>query len=184
MTFFFSLQSKRLKTVSVNCAGTVYFALPLSPSVWSHSVRGITKTPEKSIKRNEKQGRTVFQHNASLFKKIPKGHFSLSICPWPTWEVTQIWSLRFVSGNRPPPYPKCAQWRPCVQTHFQCSDKSSRHSPTPTLPHRVHLVVVNSCFYWAERGVWLRVGSGVLLSLHFLLPSPPSSQGLDAVTPH
>lgn len=62
-----------------------------------------------------------------------------------------------------------------VQTHFQHSDKSSRHPPVPAIPQQLHFVVVNSNFYRAESetGIWLRVRIRVLLSFPVSSSPPP-----------
>lgn len=51
-------------------------------------------------------------------------------------------------------------------------------------PQELRFVVVNSSFYWAERGECLVVGQNQGSFLFFFPhPLPPSSEGLDAVTP-
>lgn len=121
------------------------------------------------------------EDNASLFQLLLKRWFLMHICLQTNNLFTVICPRNLTSP--PPPLPPscgCAQGRCCVQPLIPLTPCKSFSLQD------LQVVVVNSCFYWAERGESLAgVRVRVLLCfLHFLLPSPLSSEGLDAVTPH
>lgn len=122
---------------------------------------------EANVKFNEKQGCEVSPNNVSLcFRQSPKAILScISVYE------QMIWSLWFVSGNRPPTRSVCSQWHPCVQTDTQRrGDKSSWH-----------FVVINSCCFWAERGESLVVGPNQ--GSPFFPCPPPAIRGSGRIDP-
>lgn len=127
---------------------------------------------EAIVKRNEKQGRELFSRQCfSVSRTSPQAMFSGHICPWLTWEMTQIWSAWFVSGTRPPPYSACSQWRLCANSDVINPLDTLTLQPSPksfTLWQYIHVSI---------GGVWRRVRIWVLFSLPVSSSPPPVFRG-------
>lgn len=128
---------KSEKAASLVCANVSGFIL-------SHLVQSMTKMPRKRL-WNVMKNRDVksFQTMPLCFRPSPKAIFScISVHDRPgKWPKSNHCDL---SQETDPHFVPHVHSDTRVQTHFQCSDKSSRQPLTPALPQQhEHFTIVN-----------------------------------------